>query len=72
MSNVVVSMPLVGLRSFLRSLDKGLEWNISSVNALCRAEIISTGKDPKDDPQNNPDVSMPYVGLRSFLRGRRS
>ncbi len=60
-------MPLVGLRSFLRhkKSDRSSVHRLC-VNALSRAEIISTSR-AHVTVKGTDTVSMPLVGLRSFL-----
>ena len=64
---IVVSMPYLGLSSFLLRNSESVKWGAWCFNALPRAFFFSTAKSftiTKDTRQ----VSMPYLGLSSFLR----
>ena len=63
----VVSMPYVGLTSFLRRQEILYDQLRKCVNALCRAHIISTLTGDTASMVIQCQVSMPYVGLTSFL-----
>ena len=64
----VVSMPYLGLSSFLHA-DKGYILFVPEprFNALPRAFFFSTTTG-EEVSEENTDVSMPYLGLSSFLR----
>ena len=62
-----VSMPYLGLSSFLQNITRLMKNLPQCFNALPRAFFFSTvaGNGGKHEPGN---VSMPYLGLSSFLR----